>query len=203
MAGMGSSLRQHSPVAIADAAVTNGAIQKPRELAEFISLIIGLEPQVIVEIGVHVGGTLYAWQQIAPTVMGVDWAPDGPHVFDLDGSTVVLGNSHETKTFLAVEKCLDGRPIDCLFIDGDHSYVGVRQDYRMYSPLVRRGGVIAFHDIAPILQGQTNVDDIQVKRFWDEIKDESAVEIIDTDDHLRSHIAGFGIGVLTHAPERP
>jgi hypothetical protein len=195
---MGIGVREHSPIAIAEAAVANGAVQKPRELAEFISLLIDLEPQVVVEIGVHVGGTLYAWQQIAPTVMGVDWAPDGPHVLELDGATVVLGNSHETKTYMAVEKCLDGRAIDCLFIDGDHSYVGVRQDYKMYHSLVRPGGLIAFHDIAPILPEQINAEDIQIKRFWDEIKDESAVEIIDTDDHLRSHIAGFGIGVLTN-----
>ena len=34
--------------------------------------------------------------------------------------------------------------LDLLFIDGDHSYEGVRQDYKMYSKLVRDGGLIAF-----------------------------------------------------------
>ena len=37
-------------------------------------------------------------------------------------------------------------PIDFLFIDGNHSYEQVLADYLMYSPLVKRGGVIAFHD---------------------------------------------------------
>jgi len=38
---------------------------------------------------------------------------------------------------------------DFLFIDGDHTYEGVEGDFEMYSPLVRRGGIIAFHDIVP------------------------------------------------------
>lgn len=191
---------QQRPVAaqIAETAVANGAIQKPTELAEFLNLLIDLDPQVIVEIGVHVGGTLYAWEQIAPTVIGIDWAPDGPHLVKLGSSPVILGDSHKPRTVAALTEYLRARrcAIDCLFIDGDHTYDGVRQDYEMYSPLVRRGGLIAFHDIAPILPGQANVDGIAVKQFWDEIKNKRAVEIIDTEDHLRSHIAGFGIGVL-------
>lgn len=39
--------------------------------------------------------------------------------------------------------------LDLLLIDGDHSYEGVLEDYSTYSPLVRQGGVIALHDIAP------------------------------------------------------
>jgi len=39
--------------------------------------------------------------------------------------------------------------IDLLFIDGDHRYEGVRKDFEMYSPLVRKGGIVAFHDICP------------------------------------------------------
>lgn len=198
---MGIGVRKRTeikPIAtqIAEAAIVNQAIQKPKELAEFLSLLIDSDPQIIVEIGVHVGGTLYAWEQIAPRVVGIDWAPDGPHLVKLGDSMVILGDSHDVNTVAVLRECLGRRRIDCLFIDGDHTYDGVRQDYEMYSPLVRRGGLIAFHDIAPILPGQTNVEDIQIKRFWDEVKDESAVEIIDTEDHLRSHIGGFGIGVL-------
>lgn len=37
-------------------------------------------------------------------------------------------------------------PIDMLFIDGDHSYEGVKEDWRLFSPHVRRFGVVVFHD---------------------------------------------------------
>jgi predicted O-methyltransferase YrrM len=42
---------------------------------------------------------------------------------------------------------LNEQNLDFLFIDGDHTYKGVKEDFEMYSPLVRKGGVIAFHDI--------------------------------------------------------
>jgi hypothetical protein len=36
--------------------------------------------------------------------------------------------------------------IDVLFIDGDHSYNGVKNDFNLYSPLVKNGGYIVFDD---------------------------------------------------------
>ena len=36
--------------------------------------------------------------------------------------------------------------VDFLFIDGNHSYEQVLADFLMYSPLVKSGGIIAFHD---------------------------------------------------------
>jgi predicted O-methyltransferase YrrM len=37
--------------------------------------------------------------------------------------------------------------IDLLFIDGAHEYDAVLQDYEQWSPLLRPGGMIAFHDV--------------------------------------------------------
>lgn len=38
------------------------------------------------------------------------------------------------------------KPIRLLFIDGDHSYEGVKLDFEMWSPFVIDGGLVAFHD---------------------------------------------------------
>ncbi len=43
-----------------------------------------------------------------------------------------------------VKKQID--KIDFLFIDGDHNYEGVKKDWELYSPLLKSGSVIAFHD---------------------------------------------------------
>lgn len=51
-----------------------------------------------------------------------------------------------------------------LSIDGDHTYEGVKQDFKMYSGLVER--VIALNDIVH----HPCVPDCQVDRFWEEIK---------------------------------
>ena len=49
----------------------------------------------------------------------------------------------------AAAQKLGGAELDFLFIDGDHSYAGVKQDFEKYSGYVKRGGLIAFHDIRP------------------------------------------------------
>jgi hypothetical protein len=42
---------------------------------------------------------------------------------------------------------VNGEPaIDFIFIDGDHSYDGLRQDWEAWSGLVGAGGFIALHD---------------------------------------------------------
>ena len=40
------------------------------------------------------------------------------------------------------------RPIDYLFIDGDHSYAAVKQDFNDWFPFVKQGGIISMHDSA-------------------------------------------------------
>lgn len=38
------------------------------------------------------------------------------------------------------------KPVDLLFIDGDHSYEGVKKDWDLYSPMLKRNSVVIFHD---------------------------------------------------------
>jgi predicted O-methyltransferase YrrM len=40
------------------------------------------------------------------------------------------------------------RPIEVLFIDGDHSYQGVRRDAELWLPRLMDGGKVLFHDVA-------------------------------------------------------
>ena len=47
------------------------------------------------------------------------------------------------------------RPIDLLFIDGDHSYDACKADIAAWAPFVKRGGVIAFHDFGSRADGVT------------------------------------------------
>ena len=49
---------------------------------------------------------------------------------------------------------MESKPIDLLFIDADHSYESVLQDYETWQGAVREGGRIVFHDYnhAPVRQ---------------------------------------------------
>ena len=86
-------------------------------------------------------------------------------------------------------KLFDNQPVDFAFIDGDHTYDGVKADFLYYAPLVRSGGLIAFHDILP----RTDVPEIQVDRFWGELRDSyETSEIIGPEGSGRR----IGIGLL-------
>jgi predicted O-methyltransferase YrrM len=56
--------------------------------------------------------------------------------------------------------------IDLLFIDADHSYKGVSADWRNWSPFVKKGGIIAFHDYYTDLVKYGHAG---VRRFVDEL----------------------------------
>ncbi|MEM4489080.1 MAG: class I SAM-dependent methyltransferase [Desulfurococcaceae archaeon] len=68
-------------------------------------------------------------------------------VKEMQGIHLIRADSHDPKTLEIVRKILGDRGLDFLFIDGDHTYEGVKKDFEMYSPLVEKGGMIAFHDI--------------------------------------------------------
>jgi predicted O-methyltransferase YrrM len=57
--------------------------------------------------------------------------------------------------------------IDFVFIDGDHSYDACRADILAWSPYVKRGGVIAFHDFGSRADGVTRAifEEIKAGRF--------------------------------------
>ena len=72
----------------------------------------------------------------------------------------IISDSHLE---IALEKVKEVSPIyDFLFIDGDHTYEGVKKDFEMYVPLVKEEGIILMHDTVNHNEG--------VKDFWDEIK---------------------------------
>ena len=69
-----------------------------------------------------------------------DWCADRVELRDF------RSDSQDPATIEAVGEC---GPFDFVFIDGDHTYDGVRADWLAYSPLVRSGGLVAFHDTWP------------------------------------------------------
>ena len=84
---------------------------------------------------------------------------------------VLHGNSTELETIENIKQILNQNELDYLFIDGDHSYNGVKQDFDNYSPMVRDGGIIVFHDIG-------GDQECGSAKFWQEIKqDKNSREI--------------------------
>lgn len=78
-----------------------------------------------------------------------------------------------------------------LFIDADHRYSGVRADFELYAPLVRPGGLIAFHDISDNTQ-----PGVEVNKLWSEIKQICPVKEFLNPNKAEGQLLVAGIGVI-------
>jgi cephalosporin hydroxylase len=168
------------------AGITVESWQIASEIAGLMRILEADPPQTILEIGTASGGTLFLLTRVASPdalVVSVDlpqggfgggypvWRSRLYRSFARERQRVELvrGNSHAEVTQDRIRRLLDGRRLDLLFVDGDHTYDGVTHDFDDYAPLVRTGGLIAFHDIVPGGPGKHG-DPGGVPRFWQEVK---------------------------------
>jgi predicted O-methyltransferase YrrM len=179
--------------------------QVREEILGLLKVLIQYKPRNILEIGTARGGTLFLFSRIASPdaiIISID-LPGGPfgggypvwkipiyRSFVLPGQklSLIRGDSHDLRTLKIVEEILGVMKLDFLFIDGDHTYKGVKMDFEMYSPLVGKGGIIAFHDIVP----HPPETSCEVSKFWNEIKHSYRHQEIVKDWNQR----WAGIGVL-------
>jgi cephalosporin hydroxylase len=128
------------------------AEQRLDEVIWFYRAVEKIEPKVIVEIGIKEGGNLQIMSTHLPQdglAIGIDPRQDIPwDLSDLECKPVhIQGDSHSPETLKQLKALLQKKKIDVLFIDGDHSTQGMLADFKDYSPLVKKGGIIAVHDI--------------------------------------------------------
>ena len=120
------------------------------ELEQMVAAVERHDPETALEIGIWDGGTLWHWLQIAYEVVAVDdrmrrqgdwfeWAQEKHTELHL-----YQGMSNDPSV---IEKVEQHAPYDFLFIDADHTYPSVLADWNNYSPMVKEGGLVAFHDI--------------------------------------------------------
>lgn len=181
------------------------AWQKEAEILALLRRLQPLAPRRILEIGTAAGGTLLLLSRVAAAdalLVSIDM-PEGGfgggynllrsglyRSFARRGQRIVLirGDSHRQAVHKRLAAALDGEKLDFLFIDGDHSAAGARQDFEDYAPFVRPGGIIAFHDILPDERGWSG----EVYRVWPELAARfNGEELVD-----ESGASGYGIGLL-------
>ncbi len=179
--------------------------QVKSEITQLLKIVEALKPETVLEVGTAKGGTLFMFSRVIPDdakIISLDmrimpgeglfvgWRPKffKGFVKQTQNLDVLWCDSHEISSFEKVEKILDGRMVDFLFIDGDHTYAGAKKDFIMYSKLVRKGGIIGMHDVARH-PPETNCD---VYRFFNEIEKEyRAQKIIENPEQ-----GWGGIGII-------
>jgi len=185
--------------------VSIAPIQLREEITQLLQIVKLVKPRVVLEIGTAKGGTLFMFTRVASsdgTLISID-LPGGPfgggypawmgrfiRSFGRGNQSIHLirADSHASSTLLQVQELLGEKRVDFLFIDGDHSYEGVKKDFEMYSPLVRPGGVLAFHDVCP--GPPENVGGVPA--LWLEVSKEHKCLSMVKDNGQ----GGYGIGLL-------
>src|SRR5215469_6141801 len=130
-----------------------GGQQKQQELAHVMS-IIG-SPKRGVELGVHDGGTLWAWAHICDKICGVDIDPmlcrrENLELFDR--IPLYGGSCRDPEVVEKVLGHLGGNP-DFIFIDANHHDEEVVANFELWWPLLEDHGWMGFHDVRMAARG--------------------------------------------------
>jgi hypothetical protein len=154
--------------------ITGGLEQNAYELEMLCNFIIKNKIKTYVEVGIAAGLLLrFMRDEMFLDVKGITLEPRNTH----EGLPVVYGKSQDKSIIDSAIKA------DFYFIDGDHSYEYVKQDYENYKHLCKYMG---FHDIL----GQRDCEG--VNKLWNEIKNSHKNwEFIDSDLNIAS-----GIGII-------
>ena len=116
-----------------------------------------LEPTTYLEIGCGQLAVVDLFSSLLPVTDGLaigvdhrsyrswtDWKnPNGVE------TKILIAPSLEPNSTVQVREALENRMVDVLFIDGNHYVPYVEWDWKEYSPFVRSGGLVIFHDYDP------------------------------------------------------
>lgn len=138
----------------------SGIQQNREELNIFIDVLLKYDTKNCLEIGLgFFGSTHFLWRHIYDKVITIEKNFErirefgrntkkfyGDWILNDGRSQFFVGYSNDEKIIADVYSKVED--LDFLFIDGNHSYESVLCDFLLYYPLVKKGGIIGFHDTA-------------------------------------------------------
>jgi cephalosporin hydroxylase len=182
--------------------INKNYIQQVKEEFTILAYFLkSFRPHNILEIGCK-GGTFFLFNKFS-TGKKVGLDIDDQYFLNMhfymygEDFKFIKADSHLQETVeLVKQQCAS---YDFIFIDGDHSYDGVKCDFELYKALLSPGGYIGFHDIDPNHAFKDGAGG-QVYKFWQELNYGSKTEILcsksngnyTTGGH-KEHFGGIGL----------
>lgn len=155
-------------------------MQVYEEFLTFSYWLKGFQPNNILEIGT-MGSTFWIMSKLSTgKKISIDIDNREPiihHFMWGEDWKFFHGDSHRHEMFENVKA--QSEKFDLIFIDGDHTYEGVKHDFEMYKSLLSDRGYIAFHDIDP---NHIFADSYagQVYKFWQDLDEGNKVNLVCT-----------------------
>lgn len=156
-------------------------VQKPNEWMDYINFLKDYRPfNRCLEIGAWAGGSFIGISQVSESnaefiILDINHGPycdtnskiKALNIIKKDNQIIhyIHESSQYNETVEKVKKILNKNEFDYIFIDGDHSYDGIKNDFENYFPLLKSNGIFTLHDTKT-----SHVERIKVKDFWNEIK---------------------------------
>ncbi|RYI09689.1 MAG: class I SAM-dependent methyltransferase [Acetobacteraceae bacterium] len=151
---------------MAESLLASEGMMHQRDIEALTALLLALQPKRIFEIGTYKGASSELMLRLLPEAQVISIAyvnPAETRQFNNDelgadevGALVsaanrarytqLIGDSHQIDPVAFVR---DHGRMDLVFIDGDHSRDGVRQDTALADAILAPGGAIAWHDANP------------------------------------------------------
>jgi predicted O-methyltransferase YrrM len=195
--------------------------QHRKEITGLLSVLSQNKVGNFAEIGTRDGGTFYCFTQVTTgKCISIDLSsgryggigksnaikrnrklitdPNLESRFDVH---FIEGDSHNFDTVKKLSQILGDEKLDFLFIDGDHTYMGVRKDYYIYKEFVKDGGLIAFHDIKS--SDFHTREGCGVDILWNSLQNKVAIYKDDSDDMGFGNNIWGGIGIIQHRVSAP
>lgn len=101
------------------------------------------------------------WKKIDPSI----------HFSFLDLSKIIKAHIMTNVEFARMNK----HKYDYIYIDGDHSYEGVKKDYSLFWPKLNKGGLMVFHDV--VVKKYNELTDFGVWKFWKKLKNKNKITL--------------------------
>jgi len=130
--------------------------QTKEEMWAVIECLNTINPKNIMEIGVQFGESSNIWAQYCLDNNGMFFGIEilteriKSNLPNLGNPSLLKyifkGNSKDENIINQVKTILGENLFDFIFVDGGHDVDDVYQDIKNYAPLLRSGGIIAFHD---------------------------------------------------------
>ena len=144
--------------------------QDEGELNRLMELVKELQPKRILEIGSLYGGTMWYWMHAVKgaEIVSVDIGVGEPdsRFSDMEYARINLWPEWEKETGCTITQIRadstsaetvkvvkEHAPFDFIFIDGGHDFATAMADWQNYWPMLRTGGLFAFHDIVYLSSG--------------------------------------------------